>query len=315
MSQHDFTPLDPILLSNQMPAIEKFLQSFSQTERSTLQRELIERIESDSHSLLERISLGNTLGILGDPRIDPLQPAMCRIDAGSFRMGTDEAEVPALAKRFGVPEDWFSKSTPAHEVELDAYEIARFLVTEAEYLTFVQDTQYWNLPTHWRDGAPPAHRSNHPVHGVHWRDILLYLEWLAEKSGVQYRVPTEAEWEKAARGSDFRVYPWGNRFEPMRCNTRETGVGQTTPVGIFPGGAAVCGALDLSGNVEEYTADLYWPYPGSKFSDSDYGSYRMTRGGSFALDADLARCDRRHGDAYASPTGFRLARSVAYASL
>lgn len=307
--------LDPIFLSNQMPMIEKHLQSFSDAAHAELSALLIAEIESNSHSLLERISLGNTLGLLGDSRIDPLQPAMCRIDAGSFRMGTDEAEAPVLAKRFGVPADWFLKSTPCHEVELDAFEIARFPVTEAEYQLFVHDTNYWSLPTHWRDGAPPRYRTNHPVHGIRWQDILLYLEWLAEKSGVQYRVPTEAEWEKAARGGDFRAYPWGNRFDPMRCNTRETGVGQTTPVGIFPGGAATCGALDLAGNVEEFTADLYWPYPGSKFSDSDYGSYRMTRGGSFTLDADLARCDRRHGDAYASPTGFRLARSVAYASV
>ena len=101
--------LDPILLSNQMPVIEKFLQGFSEAERSALQSLFIERINSDTHSLLERISLGNALGILGDPRSDPLQPLMCRIDAGSFRMGTDEAEVPELAKRFGVPEDWFLK--------------------------------------------------------------------------------------------------------------------------------------------------------------------------------------------------------------
>jgi formylglycine-generating enzyme required for sulfatase activity len=142
-----------------------------------------------------------------------------------------------------------------------------------------------------------------------WQGALLYAEWLSERSGLQYRIPTEAEWEKAARGSDRRAYPWGERFDPDRCNTREGGVGSTTPVGSYPSGASPCGALDLAGNVEELVADLYWPYPDSDFQDPDYGSYRMTRGGVFSLDADLARCDRRHGEPFATFVGFRLARS------
>jgi formylglycine-generating enzyme required for sulfatase activity len=204
-----------------------------------------------------------------------------------------------------------AKSTPRHRVELDAFEIARFPVTEGEYAAFVRETGYWELPAHWRDGRPSPWRSNHPVHGVGWQGATLYAEWLSERSGLRYRIPTEAEWEKAARGADGRAFPWGERFDPARCNTREGGVGDTTPVGIYPEGASPCGALDLAGNVEELTADLYAPYPGSRFVDPDYGTYRMTRGGVYALDGDLARCDRRHGERFAAVVGFRLARSAA----
>jgi formylglycine-generating enzyme required for sulfatase activity len=203
------------------------------------------------------------------------------------------------------------KSTPLHELVLDGFEIARLPVTESEYQQFVRETGYWELPAHWRDGAPPPFRANHPVYGMGWQGALLYAQWVSERTGVQHRIPTEAEWEKAARGTDRRAFPWGERFDPGRANTREGGVGNTTPVGSYPAGASACGALDMAGNVEELTADLYWPYPGSDFFDPDYGSYRMTRGGVFCLDADLARCDRRHGEAFATHVGFRLARSAA----
>jgi formylglycine-generating enzyme required for sulfatase activity len=225
-------------------------------------------------------------------------------------MGTERAEAAAIARRHGIPVAWMLKSTPLREVELDAFEIARFPVSEAEYQAFARDVGYGDLPAHWRDGAPPTYRANHPVHGTGWQGALLYAEWLSERSGVAYRIPTEAEWEKAARGTDRRAFPWGERFDAARCNTREGGVGATTPVGTYPAGASPCGALDLAGNVEEFVADLYWPYPGSDFDDPEYGSYRMTRGGVFSLDADLARCDRRHGEAFATTVGFRVARST-----
>jgi formylglycine-generating enzyme required for sulfatase activity len=150
------------------------------------------------------------------------------------------------------------------------------------------------------------------LHGASWQAVLLYAEWLSEATGSAFRVPTEAEWERAARGTDARAHPWGEVFSAARCNTREGGVGGTTPVGVYPDGASPCGALDMAGNVEELVADLYRPYPGSSFRDPDHGSYRMTRGGVWTLDGDLARCDRRHGTAFAGPTGFRLARSAAH---
>jgi formylglycine-generating enzyme required for sulfatase activity len=303
--------LDPGWLGNRMPEIESRAACLGAAEREKLLAAALAWIADPSHPLLERISAGNLLGLLCDPRIDPLRPRTCRVPLGPLWMGIDEAEVPEVARRYGIPEGWMRKSTPRHRVELDAFEIGTFPVTEGEYHAFVRATGVEEVPAHWSAGAPPRYRSNHPVHGVSWQGVLLYVEWLSDATGVQWRIPTEPEWEKAARGTDGRVFPWGGHFEAQRCNTREGGVGSTTPVGIYLHGASPCGALDMAGNVEELTADLYWPYPGSRIEDPAFGSYRITRGGVFALDADLARCDRRHGTSPEGAVGFRLARSAA----
>ena len=301
----------PELLSNHMPRIADLVKHLGEPKRRVVEEEMLQVIGDPERPTLERISAGNVLGLLGDPRIDALRPRMCLVPLGPFWMGLDESDVPTVARRYGIPEVWMRKSTPRHRLELDAYEIAQLPVTEGEYERFIRETEVDEIPSHWRDRSPPPYRSNHPVHGVSWHGVLLYVEWISETTGIQYRVPTEAEWEKAARGTDGRAFPWGERFDPGCCNTREGGVGSTTPVGIYPSGASPYGALDMAGNVEEFTADLYWPYPGTHLEDPDCGTYRVTRGGGFSLDSDLARCDRRHGSVYAGPTGFRLARSAA----
>lgn len=304
--------IDPGLLSNRLPQIEAVLARLAPSARERLLEPLLAFVADVSEPLLARISAGTALGLIGDPRIDPLRPRMCRVPAGRFWMGTDLAEVAELARRWNVPEAWFEKSTPRRQVELDAFEIAVHPVTEAEWARFLAETGVDEIPAHWPSGVPARGRANHPVFGVSWQAILLYVEWLSEQTGTTFRVPTEPEWERAARGTDARAHPWGEAFSASRCNTREGGIGGTTPVGVYPDGASPCGALDMAGNVEEIVADLYRPYPGSKFADPDYGSYRVTRGGVYTLDGDLARCDRRHGAAFAGPTGVRLARSAAH---
>jgi formylglycine-generating enzyme required for sulfatase activity len=300
-----------LLLSNQMAAIEAHLCSLPDTAVESVRDAMRDTCADPRVSLLARISAGNVLGLIGDPRLDPLAPAMCAVPYGPFTMGMSEEEAARAGKRYGIPVAWMRKSCPEHEVLVDAFEIGRQPVTEMEWAVFLRDTGVAERPAHWRDTTAPPYRRSHPVHGVPWHAVLLYTEWLSERTGAHYRVPTEAEWEKAARGTDGRIFPWGSRFEASRCNTREGGVGNTTPVGIYTAGASPWGALDIAGNVEEYTADLYWPYPGSTLEDGDYGAYRITRGGCYALDADLARGDRRHGDVNARCIGFRLARSAA----
>ena len=96
---------------------------------------------------------------------------------------------------------------------------------------------------------------------VSWDDAVDFCRWLSEATHRSFRLPSEAEWEKAARGSDGRIYPWGNQApDEKRCNFG-TKVGDTTPVGKYPDGASPCGALDMAGNVWEWTGSIYKPYP------------------------------------------------------
>ena len=282
-------------------------------EREAAARAALRLLEHEKSLLETRLGAGTLLAVLGDPRLDALQPAMLQVPAGAFRMGMREEEVPAVAREFDIPEAWLRKACPQREVELGAFEIGRFPVTNGEWAVFAARSGYGERPSGWRSGRVVPGRENHPVSGVSFEGALAYCAWLTRETGQRYRLPSEAEWEKAARGGDGRAYPFGDAFDPACANTRETGIGETTPVGVFPGGAAPCGALDLAGNVEEYTGSLYRLYPGSPATDPDEGSYRVTRGGCFALDGDLARCDRRHGTPFGGAVGFRLARSRASA--
>jgi formylglycine-generating enzyme required for sulfatase activity len=279
--------------------------------RASLARALVCVAEDGKRPLDLRRAAGDALGVLGDPRIDPLRPPLCFVPGGPFAMGMREEDVSAVAREFGLPEAWLRKACPLHEAEVAAFEIARFPVTQGEWALFVAETGHPDRPAFWRGPAPPPGRESHPVWGISWDAVLAYCDWLSVRTGLRWRVPTEPEWEKAARGSDGRAYPWGARFDPRRANTRETGIADTTAVGIFPDGASPCGALDLSGNVEELVATLQAPYPGAPGPDPEEVRYRVTRGGCFALDGDLARCDRRHGTPFAAAVGFRLARSRA----
>jgi toxoflavin biosynthesis protein ToxD len=272
-------------------------------------------LEDEKRPLDERIDAGTRLARLGDPRIDPLSPALVLVTGGPFPMGMREADVSAAAREFDIPEEWLRKACPRHEVELASFEIGRFPVTNLEWACFLERSGYGEHPAAWSGPAPEPGTENHPVWGISADGALGYCEWISRETGLRFRLPTEPEWEKAARGRDGRAYPFGDVFDARCANTREAGVGTTTPVGAFPGGVAPCGALDLAGNVEEYTGSLFRPYPGAPPGQEVEGPYRVTRGGCFALDGDLTRCDRRHGTPFASVVGFRLARSRASEAL
>ncbi|KFF98866.1 SUMF1/EgtB/PvdO family nonheme iron enzyme [Streptomyces europaeiscabiei] len=279
--------------------------------------QLARAVEDPALALAERLAAGGMLALLGDPRITPV-PAVCPVAGGAVRIGLPAEEVGYVTRYWahrGVQESWIAKESPEHTVRISDFFIARYPVTNGEWRAFLADTGLTERPTTWYLGAYPWDRSNHPVAGIRAEHADAYARWLSKRTGHPWRLPTEAEWEYAAKGPDNRPYPWQGGFDPDACNTRETGVHTTTPVGAFPAGAAPCGALDMGGNVEEFTADTYAPYPGGE-AVADHlvesmGSYRIARGGGFARFGDLTRTRRRHGPFPGPlyPVGFRLASS------
>lgn len=163
--------------------------------------------------------------------------------------------------------------------------------------------------------APMSVPADHPVSGVAWADAVAFTGWMSERLGVAVRLPSEDEWERAARGDDAREFPWGDEYRPGLANLVDAGLDTTTPVGSFPDGASPFGVLDMAGNVDEWTSTLYAPYPGAPAEVPAVEDWafdpHITRGGAFRHDRDLARCARRHSayeqDLAAIGVGFRLA--------
>jgi formylglycine-generating enzyme required for sulfatase activity len=281
-------------------------------------RDLAAVVEDPSARLEVRLVAGGILALLGDPRVTT-PPAVCAVPGGTVEIGLPADAVEGVVadwRHVGVEASWIVKETPRHRVRLDDFWIATYPVTNGEYRDFLAATGHDDRPSTWYLGAFPYDRGNHPVAGVRPGSADAYAAWLSERTGHPWRLPTESEWEHAAKGTDGRPYPWGAAFDPEAANTRETGVHTTTPVGAFPAGRAPCGALDMGGNVEEYVADDYLPYPGGTLVEDHLvetmGTYRVARGGSFSRFGDLTRTRRRHG-AFPGPlypVGFRLATSV-----
>ncbi len=272
--------------------------------------------------LAARLMAGELLALSGDPRLHTFAPAMCPLPAAQVEIGLDESELPSLMAKYaklGVDASWLRKEVPRHAVQLAAFQIARFPVTNLEYRQFLIESgaPAKLLPSNWLLVRYPQERANHPVYGILPEAADAYAAWLATVTGRAFRLPTEAEWEYAAAGQEGREFPWGAEFAIDKANTAELGLFNTTPVGIFPDGAAACGALDMAGNVEEYVQDSYLPYLGGPWIKDDLyqldPAYRIARGGSFARYRDLARCRRRHGANHSSPVyimGFRLAEDI-----
>ena len=173
------------------------------------------------------------------------EPVWVEVPAGEFWMGSEKGG---------------DNERPVHRVFLESFLIARVPVTNAQYRFFV-DAAGHKPPDHWEDGRVPPGLEGHPVVGVTWHDAMAYCRWLAEVVGKSVTLPSEAQWEKAARGSDDqREYPWEGDWIDGYCNTSELGLGGTTPVGIFPEGVSPYGCLDMAGNVWEWTSMQYRDY-------------------------------------------------------
>ena len=283
-------------------------------------KELLDVIASAQSEPRARAEAGRKLAQLGDPRpgvglrgdglpdIDWIE-----IPAGEFLMGSDKALDPAAS----------DDEVPQHTVYLETLSISRYPITVAQYEAFVNDGGY-AVDKYWTDrhgdrrqprdywNVPEWHIANHPVVGVTWYEAYAFTQWLSAKLGVQAALPTEAQWEKAARGAEARIFPYEGEFDPAKGNTGETGIGRTTAVGIFPTGASPFGVLDMSGNVWEWCLTK-WRDRYNRPEDNDPRSYgeRVVRGGSWvSLRFDARAVYRNRNTPYAgnSNFGFRVVR-------
>ena len=230
------------------------------------------------------------------------EPQMVHIPAGKFLMGTTSEQAAQVVKEGG--KDWeklVQREQPQHTVELSGYSIGKYPVTNREYQIFVKEAGY-KPPQGWDNDQYPAENGDHPVVNVSSNDAQEYCKWLSGKANKTYRLPTEAEWEKAARGDkDARVFPWGDEFDPAKANTAESKIGATTPVGQFsPQGDSPYGCADMAGNVWEWCADWFDEKEYENRQDgvkdpqgSKGGEYRVLRGGSFYYYRRFARCAYR----------------------
>jgi formylglycine-generating enzyme required for sulfatase activity len=303
-----------------------------------LANRLVELIEEKTPSDPKlRAEAGNTLAKLGDPRFDearwqlPKEALLgfAHIPAGGFLMGTKKKDIKALIEKFGGNEDYYKDETEQHKLHLPDYFIARYPVTAAQFKAFVEASKHKPANEASLQGVP-----NHPVRYVTWFDALAYCNWLNEKlkeiapaqkpeneteevfwqgigSGkLIVTLPSEAEWEKAARGGlaltpnpsptgrgESRLFPWGDAITPDHANYGDTNLNTTSAVGAFPQGESSYGLQDMSGNVWEWTRSIYdkYPYEISEKRENleDKKSHRVLRGGAFSYEVRYVRCAYR----------------------
>jgi formylglycine-generating enzyme required for sulfatase activity len=305
------------------------LDAISQRNRGKAERVrdwLVYILQENALPAIERAAAGVSLAHLGDPRpgvgLDDVGlPAIAwhDIPAGPFLMGSAEDDEQAY--------DW---EKPQHEQGItNAYQISRYPVTNAQYHAFVkaggyEQERFWTeVGWSWREGEDvlgprefghPFGLPNHPVVGVSWYEAVAFCRWLTEQLREKgelenehvISLPTEPQWEKAARGTDGRIYPWGDEPDPDRANYEDTGIGTTSAVGCFPDGESPYGLLDMSGTVWEWTGSLWgedlfepdfkYPYDssdGRENPDADRDILLVLRGGAFSSSARGVRCAYR----------------------
>jgi len=203
---------------------------------------------------------------------------LVKVPGGAFYMGTTLEDTDLEAQSYGLPDPWYVDEHPYRRLKLPTFYLDRTEVTNAEYQAYVDAHPLATAPDDWSLRRFPPGRGAHPVVYVSWHDAEHYCRW---RGG---RLPTEAEWEKAARGPKANIYPWGNTFDPSRANlsTGPFDRGRTRPVGTLPKGESPYGAEDMVGNVWEWTADDYAPYPGSTDTAEGFGQgFKVVRGLSF----------------------------------
>ena len=294
-------------LSQQTPKVES--AAVSKTTAPTdlgvtaEQKRLLDIMLNPQYLPQERATAGREINKIGDPRPGVgLRPdglpdiVWCEVPAGEFIYQKDE------------------------RVTLPAFHIAKYPVTYKQFQAFIDAPDGFSNATWWdglhedglqdQRGGPGEQRFkfwNHPRERVSWYDALAFCRWLTDQLDCTIMLPTEEQWEKAARGTDGREYPFSGEFDPTKGNTAESGIGQTSAVGVFPDGASPYGVMDMSGNVWEWTLT---EYETRNYGTVNSNNARVLRGGSWRNTQYLARSTYRlHNDPTerSSSNGFRVA--------
>jgi len=296
---------------------------FSQIPHSmhvTVQKRLLQVMGNEKVSLERRVVAGERLGNISDPRFrgQILLPAFVKIPSGSFNMGSQPQNLYALESEI-----------PQRDMETGEFYVSIYPVTNAQYQRFLSENP--NIPSPHSHLYPvldwdqklrvcrPA-RGNRPVTFVSREDANQYCRWLTDylksdqslpyeirdhiRNGWVVRLPTEAEWERVARGSQGTEWPWGNKYLPHLANSEEEGLEGTTPVGIFPSGKSNFGVYDLAGNVFEWTQDL-----------NGSADLSVLKGGAWNYDYIHTRCAHRFRvstDNRTAYIGFRIVIGLPY---
>jgi formylglycine-generating enzyme required for sulfatase activity len=214
-------------------------------------------------------------------------------------MGTSSEQVEFLKDMTHI--EWLKWEQPLHSVYLSEFYIGKYPITNREYQAFIRETNHIP-PKYWTNDQYPLNKEAHPVVHISHLDAMAYCEWLSNKTGKPYRLPTEAEWEKAAKGLDERIWPWGNEFNVF-ANIYEAKIKDTSPVGQFsPQGDSPYGCADMVGNVWEWCLDLFYRDEYLVHRDEVKnpqgpldGTTNVVRGGSFFYKSGNTRCSRRQG--------------------
>lgn len=246
----------------------------------------------------------------------------CEVPAGEFLYGDDKTSY----SKYALPAD-------KQILTLPSFSMAKYPITYSQFQAFIADKEGFKDPHWWEGLAQDQSRksgdlkrkiNSHPRERVSWYDAIAFCRWLSWRLGHSYdidkivgwavRLPTEFEWEKAARGTDGRIYPWGNDFNKSKTNTEESGINQTTPVIQYPDGASPYGVLDMSGNVWEWClTDYDTPQQNAILDNLGSVSRRVLRGGSWNSPQSISQIIYRGGDRPPPNTrgyniGFRIMR-------
>lgn len=313
------------------------LQGVRSSVHPTHLQDLLRVIADPGASRRARLSAGAGLATVGDPRagVLSLEPAWCPIPAGPFSIGSDASDLEA-----------FERERPRHTVNLPAYQLARYPVTNGQWQRFVAEGGYddpawwlpagwlarqrqgWRAPRFWHDQSWPGNEPNRPVVGVSWYEAMAYSAWLSSRLAYSVRLCSEAEWEKGARGQDGRIYPWGHGLDAERVHApgdREERIEEApAPVGCYPRGASPWGLDDMVGNTYAWTRSRWgptkeqpqfgYPYqPGDGREEPESPDFRFVRGGAWSFPLRNARCAYRGKDRPVEAfnnLGVRLATTV-----